>query len=75
LFIDWIESLSWWNEGTMAEIEIKMIDWTEDNIGVEGARMVSEALKCNSSLVELNLKGDEIELIEIEWIEMKQMSE
>ena len=35
------------------------IIWTGNNIGDEGARMISEALKCNSSLTELNLNGDE----------------
>ena len=32
---------------------------TAKNIGTEGARMISEALKCNSTLTELNLNGDE----------------
>ena len=30
-----------------------------NGIGAEGARMISEALKCNSTLTELNLSGDE----------------
>ena len=33
--------------------------WTDNNIGAEGARMISEALKTNSTLTELNLRGDE----------------
>ena len=33
--------------------------WAGNGIGVEGARMISEALKINSTLTELNLSGDE----------------
>ena len=50
-------------------------EWIGNKIGAEGAGMISEALKCNSSLTQLNLSGDEIEPIETKWIEMKQMSE
>ena len=50
-------------------------EWIDNEIGAEGAGMISEALKCNSSLTELNLSCDEIEPIETKWIEMKQMSE
>ena len=32
--------------------------WTVNNIGAEGARMISEALNINSTLTELNLEGD-----------------
>ena len=39
-------------------------EWIGNDIGAEGARMISEALKCNSSLTRLNLRGDEIEPIE-----------
>ena len=28
------------------------------NIGVEGAKMISDALKCNTTLTELNLYGE-----------------
>ena len=35
-------------------------EWIGNDIGAEGAGMISEALKCNSSLIELNLSGDEI---------------
>ena len=35
---------------------IKLID---NHIGDEGAKTISEALKINSSLTELNLSGDE----------------
>jgi len=53
-----------------------MIDvWTGNSIGREGARMIGEALKCNSTLTELNLSGDEKEWLrrmkkrnrKIEW--------
>ena len=33
--------------------------WTGNDIGAEGARMISEALKINSTLTELNLECDE----------------
>ena len=33
-----------------------------NNIGDEGARMISESLKTNTTLTTLNLAGDEIEV-------------
>ena len=33
--------------------------WTDNKIGDEGARMISEALKCNSTLTILDLYSDE----------------
>ena len=39
--------------------------WTGNNIGESGARMISESLKTNTTLTELNLMGDAIE-----WNEM-----
>ena len=33
--------------------------WTDNNIGDEGARMISEALKINSTLTKLSLGGDD----------------
>jgi len=33
--------------------------WTDNKIGDEGARMISEGLKRNSTLTILNLAGDE----------------
>ena len=36
--------------------------WTVNNIGVKGARMISESLKTNTTLTELNLYSDEIEV-------------
>ena len=50
-------------------------EWIDNYIRAEGAGMISEALKSNSSLTQLNLRGDEIEPIETKWIEMKYMSE
>ena len=35
------------------------IIWTDNNIGESGARMISEALKSNRTLIELHLEGDE----------------
>ena len=43
-------------------IIIKWIIWTDNNIGDEGARMISESLKTNTTLKELYLGGDEIEV-------------
>ena len=34
--------------------------WPGNNIGAEGARMISEALKTNNTLTELNLGCDEM---------------
>ena len=47
--------------------EMEMINeiWTDNNIGADGARMISEALKINSTLTELNLRCDN--LIEIKF--------
>ena len=36
--------------------------WTGNNIGDEGARMISESLNINSTLTKLNLTSDEIEV-------------
>ena len=36
--------------------------WTVNNIGDEGARMISESLKTNTTLTELNLEWDKIEV-------------
>ena len=33
--------------------------WTDNSIGNEGTRMISEALKCNSTLTKLDLYSDE----------------
>ena len=40
---------------------MKMINeiWTDNEIGDEGARMISEGLKINSTLTKLNLESDE----------------
>ena len=43
---------------------INWIIWTGNNIGVEGARMISESLKINTTLTELDLSCDEIEVNE-----------
>ncbi len=42
-------------------IIIKWIIWTDNNIGVEGARMISESLKTNTTLTTLYLQCDETE--------------
>ena len=43
----------------------KMKKWRDNNIGDEGARMISESLKTNTTLTILNLSGDE------KWSKMK----
>ena len=40
--------------------------WTVNKIGAEGAKMISEALKINTTLTELYLGGDD-EWIKHEW--------
>ena len=50
-------------------------EWIGNGIGESGAGMISEVLKCNSSLAQLNLASDETEPIKTKWMEMKQMSE
>jgi len=35
-------------------------EWIENIIGAKGAGMISEALKCNCSLTQLNMSGDEM---------------
>ena len=39
---------------------INWIIWTDNKIGDEGARMISESLKTNTTLTNLDLYGDEI---------------
>ena len=41
-----------WNENEMNK-------WTDNEIGDEGASKISESLKVNTTLTELNLTGDE----------------
>ena len=64
----------WWTSNNNSnnensEREMKWNDkngiWTVNKIGDEGARMISESLKTNTTLTELNLSRDEIE-----WNEM-----
>ena len=45
----------------------KMKIWTGNNIGDEGARMISESLKTNSTLTELYLYGD------VKWSRVKNI--
>ena len=46
--------------------ENEMNKWTDNKIGAEGASKISEALKVNTTLTELNLGGDELEYNEKE---------
>ena len=46
---------------------IKWTIWTVNNIGESGARKISESLKTNTTLTELNLRGDE-KWSKIKWI-------
>ena len=45
----------------MKKWKYKIEKWTGANIGDEGARMISEALKTNTTLTRLNLGRDEME--------------
>jgi len=47
--------------------KMKQNEWTVNEIGLDGAGMISEALKCNSSLTVLDLSGDEIQSIVVKW--------
>ena len=46
------EEAEWKNENDTIKY------WTGNDIGDEGARMISEGLKCNSTLTTLDLGGD-----------------
>ena len=46
-----------WNE--KEEKKWKWKKWIGNEIGIEGAKEISESLKINTSLTELNLEGDE----------------
>ncbi len=39
---------------------VKKVRWTANKIGVEGAKIMSEGLKSNSSLTKLNLSGENV---------------
>ena len=45
--------------------------WTDKKIGDEGAKMISESLKINTTLIILDLCGDEIEVNEMKQKECK----
>ena len=51
-----------WNDSREHEEEMEIINdkwtWIDNKIGDEGVRMISEALKINSTLTELYLKSD-----------------
>ena len=50
--------------------------WTGNKIGAEGARMISELLKTNTTLTELDLNFDEIEINEwMKWINNERKNE
>ena len=40
--------------------KLKIVIWTDNNIGDEGARMIGEALKTNTTLTKLHLWCDEM---------------
>ena len=46
-------------------MKMKNKTWTGNNIGAEEAKMISEALKDNSTLTTLDLSGDEKQYIKI----------
>ena len=49
--------------------------WTGNNIGAEGARMISESLKTNTTLTELDLSCDENEINENTHKQNKQQKQ
>ena len=53
----------WWGKKDKEEKVNRIINdkctWTVNDLGGEGARMISEGLKCNSTLTKLNLYSDE----------------
>ena len=44
-----------------------MIEWTDNKIGDEGAKMISESLKINTTLTTLNLSCDEIKIMKFKY--------
>ena len=56
-----LNEMKWDNVHTKNE-KIWELIWTGNNIGYEGARMISESLKTNTTLTKLELNGDEIEV-------------
>ena len=60
------------NDNDKMKMEIKI--WTDNRIGIEGARMISESLKTNSTLTTLGLNGDlknEVNVIKHQTIKKK----
>ena len=47
--------------------------WTANKIGAEGASKISELLKINSTLTELNLYGNWNPTIDKKWIVIKNV--
>ena len=67
LYCDEIWKNEWNNNNEMnvkerewIKIEMIINIWTDNKVGNEGARMISEALKINTTLTVLNLESDEI---------------
>jgi len=64
------------NEKTKREIEMindndEMKIWTANYIGEPGARMISESLKTNTTLTELNLSSGDEKWSKMKWIIIK----
>ena len=55
-------------ENKMIQNDNNWIKWTDNDIGDEGARMISEALKTNTTLTTLHLGCDENE---VKWKQPK----
>ena len=56
----------WWNENNkwIMRVLYKIgMKWIDNNIGESGARIISEALKRNSTLTKLSLWSDEMKII------------
>ena len=53
------------------KMKLKNEIWTATNIGDEGARMIGELLKTNTTLTRLNLDSDEIIVFNVMIIRTK----
>ena len=57
--MDWTESGTWWNDKTIRNERKGEKKWIDNWIGDYGAKTISESLKINTSLTQLNLGCDE----------------
>ena len=58
----------------MNEMKLWLI-WTDNGIGESGARMISESLKINTILSELDLTCDDIKWNKCNWIQTSKIND